>query len=110
MRNASPAVPGGQDERERQSGLYLLVVLDGGMNWQDKRVFVTGATGLVGQWLTRTLLDKGANPVLLVRDGVPAMWEFSHTCNIIRGDVTDQALMERILNEYDVRSSSTWRR
>jgi CDP-glucose 4,6-dehydratase len=72
------------------------------MNWLDKRVFVTGATGLVGQWLTRELLKRGANPVLLVRDGVPAMWEFQDTCNIIRGDVTDQPLMERILNEYDV--------
>jgi len=72
------------------------------MNWQDKRVFVTGATGLVGQWLTRALLDRGADVVILVRDGVPAMFEFGTTCNIIRGDVTDQPLMERILNEYDV--------
>jgi len=72
------------------------------MNWQDKRVFVTGATGLVGQWLTKALLRKGADVVILVRDGVPAMFDFSTTCNIIRGDITDQALMERILNEYDI--------
>jgi len=37
-----------------------------------------------------------------VRDGVPTMFVFAHSCNIIRGDVTDQALMERILNEYDI--------
>jgi CDP-glucose 4,6-dehydratase len=72
------------------------------MNWLDRRVFVTGATGLVGQWLTRALIAKGANLVLLVRDGVPVMFDFAHSCNIIRGDVTDQPLMERILNEYDV--------
>jgi len=78
------------------------VVLGGAVNWTDKRVFITGATGLVGQWLTRALLGKGANPVLLVRDGVPAMFEFSQSCNIIRGDVRDQVLLERILNEYDI--------
>ena len=70
--------------------------------WQDKSVFVTGATGFVGQWLTRTLLQQGAHPVLLVRDGVPDMWQFAKTCNIVRGDVCNQPLMERILNEYDV--------
>ena len=72
------------------------------INWQDKRVFITGATGLVGQWLTRALLARGADLVILVRDGVPPMHEFNWTCNIVRGDVCDQPLMERILNEYDV--------
>jgi CDP-glucose 4,6-dehydratase len=72
------------------------------MDWRDKRIFVTGATGLVGQWLTRALLERGAHPVLLVRDGVPDMWQFVETCFIVRGDVRDQALIERALNEYDV--------
>jgi len=72
------------------------------VNWLDKRVFITGATGLVGQWLTRALLERGATPVLLVRDGVPGMYEFTDNCVIIRGDVRDQTLMERILNEYDI--------
>jgi CDP-glucose 4,6-dehydratase len=72
------------------------------MNWQDRRVFITGSTGLVGQWLTRALLEKGANPVILIRDGVPAMWQFAEHCTIIRGDVIDLPLMQRILNEYDI--------
>lgn len=72
------------------------------VNWQDKRVFITGGTGLVGQWLTRALLDRGVHPVLLIRDGVPSMWQFADTCTIIRGDVRDQTLMERVLNEYDI--------
>ena len=29
------------------------------MDWSGRRVLVTGATGLVGAWLTRALLEKG---------------------------------------------------
>ncbi len=39
--------------------------------WQDHPVLVTGATGLVGGWLIRRLLDAGARVVCLVRDWVP---------------------------------------
>ena len=39
--------------------------------WQDRPVLVTGATGLVGAWLTRRLLDAGADVVCLIRDWVP---------------------------------------
>ena len=70
--------------------------------WQDKRVFITGATGFVGQWLTRALLERGAYPVILVRDGLPEMHQFNGTCAIVRGDVRDQVLIQRILNEYDI--------
>src|SRR5688572_32693812 len=37
----------------------------------DRRVFVTGCTGLVGSWTVRALLERGAHVVGLVRDGVP---------------------------------------
>jgi len=36
-----------------------------GTEWEDKNVLVTGATGFVGYWLTRALVDKGANVVAL---------------------------------------------
>ena len=74
------------------------------MTWRDCNVFITGATGFVGQWLTRSLLRLGARPVLLVRDGVPEMAQFAATCAIVRGDVCDQKLIERILNEYDIQT------
>ena len=39
--------------------------------WVDRPTFVTGATGLVGGWLVRRLLDAGADVVTLARDWVP---------------------------------------
>ncbi|MGB7147929.1 MAG: SDR family oxidoreductase, partial [Terriglobales bacterium] len=39
--------------------------------WQDRSVFVTGGTGLLGSWLVKELLDMGANVVCLIRDWAP---------------------------------------
>ena len=39
--------------------------------WRDRPVLVTGATGLVGSWLTRRLVEAGADVVCLVRDWTP---------------------------------------
>ena len=74
--------------------------------WQDARVFVTGATGLVGSWLVQRLLDAGADVVCLVRDAVPRSSLVSSgtidRCILVHGDVTDQPLLERALGEYEI--------
>jgi CDP-glucose 4,6-dehydratase len=67
---------------------------------------VTGATGLVGGWLVRRLLDAGADVLCLVRDWVPQS-EFVRASliervKVVRGDVRDQAQLERTLGEYEV--------
>jgi CDP-glucose 4,6-dehydratase len=74
--------------------------------WLDRPVFVTGATGLVGGWLLRRLLDAGADVVCLVRDWVPQS-EFVRgrlidQVKVVRGDVCHQSLMERVLGEYEI--------
>ena len=74
--------------------------------WQDRRVFVTGATGLLGSWLTRKLADMSADVVVLIRDWVPES-EFFHndafsSATVIRGDLVDEPLLERVLNEYEI--------
>src|SRR6202167_449590 len=79
-----------------------------GMNsfWQDRSVFVTGGTGLLGSWLVKQLIDSGANVVCLVRDWVPQS-ELVRSRRIeqvttVRGDIVDRDLVERILGEYEV--------
>lgn len=74
--------------------------------WSDRRVLVTGATGLLGSWLTRALVDNSASVVALVRDWVPENELFrSGTLSqvaVVRGDVQDQQTIERALGEYEV--------
>lgn len=74
--------------------------------WQDRPVFVTGGTGLVGSWLARRLIDAGADMVCLVRDWVPQS-EFVRTglmdkVKVVRGDVRDRDLLERVLGEFEI--------
>jgi len=74
--------------------------------WLDRPVFVTGATGLVGGWLVKRLLEQGADVVCLVRDWVPQS-ELTRTGIInkvksVRGDVRDQKLLERVLGEFEI--------
>jgi CDP-glucose 4,6-dehydratase len=73
--------------------------------WQDRPVLVTGATGLVGGWLTRCLVDAGADVVCLVRDWVPqSELVRTHTIDsvkVVRGDLRDRDLLERTIGEYE---------
>ncbi|MBC8113375.1 MAG: NAD-dependent epimerase/dehydratase family protein, partial [Candidatus Saccharimonas sp.] len=83
--------------------------MDGAINrdfWRDRRVFVTGATGLVGGWLVRRLVAAGADVVCLVRDWVPQA-ELNRSglldkVTVVRGDVCDLECLERTLGEYEI--------
>src|SRR5512147_1170260 len=74
--------------------------------WLDRPTFVTGATGLVGSWLIKRLVELGAEVVCLVRDWVPqselVRASLLEHVKVVRGDVRDQALLERVLGEYDI--------
>jgi CDP-glucose 4,6-dehydratase len=74
--------------------------------WRDRPTLVTGATGLVGGWLVRRLREAGADVVCLVRDWVPQC-ELVRSgaierVKVVRGDVRDQAALERALGEYEI--------
>ena len=73
--------------------------------WQDRPTFVTGATGLVGGWLVRRLVALGADVTCLVRDWVPeselVRSGLIESTNVVRGDLRDQPLLERVLGEYE---------
>ena len=74
--------------------------------WQDRPTLVTGGTGLLGGWLIKHLLDSGADIVCLVRDWVPkselVRSNLVEQVKVVRGDICDSALLERILGEYEI--------
>ncbi|EDX72014.1 NAD dependent epimerase/dehydratase family [Coleofasciculus chthonoplastes PCC 7420] len=74
--------------------------------WQDRSVFVTGCTGLLGSWMTQELVNRGANVVGLVRDWVPQSRLFTEGLSkkivTVYGRVEDIATLERTLSEYEI--------
>jgi CDP-glucose 4,6-dehydratase len=76
------------------------------MDWTARRVFVTGATGIVGSWLVKALVDAGAYVVVLVRDWDPQS-ELVRSATIARtsvvnGRLEDYATLERAINEHEI--------
>ena len=73
--------------------------------YSGKSVLVTGATGLVGPYLVKSLIENGAQVTCLVRDLVPDSLFFmeglDRKVNIARGEVEDYGSVERTVNEYE---------
>ena len=74
--------------------------------WRDRRVLVTGCSGLLGSWLCARLVEHGAQVVGLVRDALPSSRLVAEgtiqRMTTVRGDIADLALLERVLSEYEV--------
>ena len=74
--------------------------------WRDRPTFVTGATGLVGGWLVKSLVAAGADVLCLVRDWIPdcEMVRSGHLdrVKVVRGDICDQDTLERSLGEHEI--------
>ncbi len=74
--------------------------------WRDRPTFITGATGLVGGWLVKSLVSAGADVVCLVRDWIPdcELVRSGHLdrVKIVRGDICDQETLERALGEHEI--------
>ena len=77
--------------------------------WENKNVLITGCTGLVGSWLTKFLIEAGANIIGLVRDAVPKsiVWsnsqDFDYVKNkltVVHGSLEEYQVLERAINEY----------
>ena len=74
-----------------------------GFAWSGRRAFVTGATGLVGSWLTRALLDRGVQVTVLVRDADPQSelirsGDLART-TVVNGEVQSLDTVLRALNQ-----------
>jgi CDP-glucose 4,6-dehydratase len=74
--------------------------------WIDRPTLVTGATGLIGGSLVRQLTKRGADIVCLIRDWIPqselVRSGLIEKVKVIRGDIRDQAMLERVLGEYEI--------
>jgi CDP-glucose 4,6-dehydratase len=79
------------------------VVLMG--NWGSRRVLVTGATGMVGSWLVKRLLDEKASVVALIRDWDPQSelirsGDVQRT-TVVNGRLEDFNTVERAISEHE---------
>jgi CDP-glucose 4,6-dehydratase len=71
-----------------------------------RSAFVTGAYGLLGSWLVRSLLERGDRVTVLRRDRPPhaalRVMGLETRVAVVEGDICDQAVVERALAEYEV--------
>ncbi len=74
--------------------------------YKTSRVFVTGATGLLGSWLVKRLVEKGASVVILMRDNDPqselVRSGFLKYVTVVNGALEDYLSLERAINEHEV--------
>jgi len=74
--------------------------------WSEKPVFITGATGFVGYWLTQKLVEKGAFVVALVRDHDPRCELYRSglvdRISVVSGSLESYETLERALSEYEI--------
>ncbi len=74
----------------------------------QRAVLVTGGHGLLGAWLIKALLQEGARVVVVRRDeparSTLAMLGLSERVDAVHGDICDDGLVARTLNEYDIDS------
>ena len=74
--------------------------------WFKKTVLVAGATGFLGGWLVRRLLDCGVQVVALVRSQKPESQFFMEgldsRVSVEWGSVSNQPTIERIFKKYPI--------
>jgi CDP-glucose 4,6-dehydratase len=76
------------------------------MFWQGRSVFVTGATGFLGGWLVRDLLEQNAHVTALVRrnraDSQLFLSGLNQRVEVIAGNVWDKELLDEIITQRDI--------
>jgi CDP-glucose 4,6-dehydratase len=71
-----------------------------------RSVLVTGAYGLLGSWLVKTLLEAGASVTVVRRDHAPrsalSLMGLDDHVAVVHGDIGTDGLMARAIAEYEV--------
>lgn len=74
--------------------------------WQNKQVLVTGANGFLGSHLTKSLIEKGSEPVVLIYESNPSglfdRENLSAKTRVIYGDIRNFDSIVRILKEFKI--------
>lgn len=69
--------------------------------WRGRRVLVTGATGIVGSWVVKDLLQRGAEVVAFILDANPqseiCLSGDIHRVNAVNGNLEDFRAVERAI-------------
>ena len=73
--------------------------------WNERQVFVTGASGFIGAWLIKDLIKSGARVVTLIRDPDPQSEYFRsgdyQKTTIVQGMLEDYNTLERAISEFE---------
>jgi dTDP-glucose 4,6-dehydratase len=87
-------------------GRHYTLIARMSLFWAGKTVLVTGATGFLGGWLVRRLLQCGASVVTLIRSHKPDSQFFLHSFDnfttVHWGDVADQDVIQRIFEQHAI--------
>ena len=74
--------------------------------WTKKNVMVTGATGFLGYWLTKALVQEGANVVVLVRDydhqSSLVKTGLINKTRVVNGELESYPTLDRAVNEHEI--------
>jgi len=73
--------------------------------WAEKCVLVTGATGIVGSWVVKDLVDQGAKVIALVLDADPQSElyrsDYVRRVHVVNGRLEDFRTLERAVLAYE---------
>ena len=73
---------------------------------EGHRVFITGATGMIGSWLIKELITQKASVVALVQDADPQSELYRSgdisKVSVVNGSLVDFWTLERAINEYEI--------
>ena len=74
--------------------------------WQGRKIFITGATGMIGSWLVKESLSAGASVVALVQDADPQSELYRsgdiQRVSVVSGALEDFWTLERAINLHEV--------